>query len=234
MRPTIPLSLTALFCACVPLDEPRDVTGNFAVSYANDMRVYIDDELVAEVAEGEDATVEWNGETFQISTLCSDEGVECPDETFWGEVAVDQPWGPEYALLNFVNLDEEHGTPGQRLGGLLDDDGSFSMLSGLALDGNGNCAVLGVGLVEGVFNADATAIEDGVITYAWAAGCKVGDATISGSLRVETDFTAERTGDYDVSGVTPEEPIDEEGDPVDPEDPDESYAARRVTADGLR
>ena len=39
------------------------------------------------------------------------------------------------------------------------------------------------------------------------------------SLRLESDFTARRTGDYDVSSVTPEAPIDEEGEPVDPEEP---------------
>ena len=42
-------------------------------------------------------------------------------------------------------------------------------------------------------------------------------------FRLETDATAIRVGDYDVSSVTPEDPIDEEGEAVDPEDPEEGY-----------
>lgn len=222
------LSGTAL-TAC-ELAEPNDVMGNFAVAYVDNMRVYINDELVAEVASGEDATVEWNGETFEVSTLCSDEGTQCPAETFWGEVAIDQPWGPEYKVLNFVNLDPDLGTPGQRIGGLLEDDGSFAMLSGLGLDGNGNCAVIGVGTVTGVFSADNAAVEDGVITYEWAAGCQVGDAEIGGKLRLETDYTAVRVGDYDVSSVDAEAPIDEEGEEIDPEAPEEEYSVEVLGA----
>lgn len=212
------------------LAEPNDVMGNFEVHYVDNMRVYINDELVAEVRSGEDATVEWNGETFQVSTLCSDEGTECPAETFWGQVAIDQPWGADYQVLNFVNLDTEIGVAGQRIGGLLDDDGAFAMLSGLGLSGNGNCAAIGVGTVRGVFRADNSAVEDGVITYEWAAGCKVGDADIGGKLRLETDYTAVRVGDYDISSVDAEAPIDEEGEEIDPEDPDEAYSVDDAAA----
>ncbi len=221
------LALVLPTTAC-ELAEPRDVMGNFEVSYANNLRVYINDELVAEVAEGEDATIEFDGESFQISTLCSDEGTQCPDESWWSAAAVDQPWGSEYKLLNFVNLDPDpdpdHGTPGQRMGGTLEDDGSFAMLSGLGLTGNGNCAAIGVGTVTGSFNDDATEIVDGVVTYAWAGGCSVDGVEIGVSLRLESDFTAQRTGDYDISSVDADEPIDEEGGTVDPEDPDEGYA----------
>lgn len=220
-RPTLALA-TLLLPAC-ELAEPRDLTGNFDVAWADNLRVYINDELVAEVAAGEEATIEYDGESFQVSTLCSDEGTQCPGETWWNSAAVDQPWGPAYKLLNFVNLDPAHGTPGQRMGGVLEDDGSFAMLSGLAVDGNGNCAALGVGTVTGRFTADGGAIEGGVIAYEWAGGCQVGEVDIGVSLRLESDFTAVRTGDYDVSAVTPEEPIDEEGGTVDPEEPDEGY-----------
>ncbi len=214
-------TLLALGCE---LAEPRDVMGNFEVHYVDNMRVYINDELVAEVESGEDADIEWDGEIFQVSTLCSDEGVECPSETFWGEAAVDQPWGDGYSLLNFVNLDLDSENPGQRMGGVLNDDGSFDMLSGLGLAANGNCAAIGVGTVTGWFSEDNQAIEDGVITYAWAGGCSVDGVEIGVSFRLETDYSATRVGDYDVSSVTPEEPIDEEGEEVDPERPDEGYA----------
>jgi hypothetical protein len=209
---------------CEELLTPQPRTGNYEVDYMDNLRVYIGDELVAEVVSGEDADITWDGETFQVSTLCSDEGTDCPGEVYWREVAVDQPWGDGYKLLNFVNLDGERGTLGQRMGGTLQEDGTFSMLSGLALGGKDNCAALGVGTVEGKFNAANTAIGDGVIALEWAAGCQVGEVTIGTTLRLETDFTAARTGDLDLSSVTPDEPIDEDGDVVDPDAPDDEYA----------
>ena len=214
----------AFAVGCQPLETPREVMGNFDVSYVDNMRVYINDQLVAEVASGEDATVDYDGESFQVGAVCDDEGTDCPSETFWQQMAVDQPWGPEYGLLNFVNLDLERGTPGQRMGGLLDETGAFTMLSGLAVGGDGGCAALGVGTVEGQFSEDNTEIIDAVIRYAWAGGCSIDGVDIGVSFRLESDAVATRTGDYDVSSVTPEDPIDEEGEPVDPGDPGEGYA----------
>jgi len=221
LRRLLPIATLSLVVAtaCEQLDEPRDVMGNFEVEYVDNMRVYINDELVAEVESGEDATIEWDGETFQLSAVCSDEGTECPGETFWRDVAVDQPWGTDNALLNFVNLDQERGTPGQRMGGLLDEDGYFEMLAGLGIAANGAGAAIGFGVVDGYFDEDNQAIEDGVIAYGWGAGCVFSGVAIGASLRIETDFTATRVGDYDVSSVTPEPPIDEEGKEIDPEDP---------------
>ena len=218
------LTATAL-TACGELEGgPQDRMGNYEVEYVDNLRVYINDELVAEVVAGEDATVEYNGEFFEISQLCSDEGVECPSEAYWTDVAVDQPWGTEYDLLNFVNLSEDRGTPGQRMGGTLAPDGSFVMLSGLAVGAEGSCAAIGVGTVEGQFAEDNSTIDDGVIVFEWGAGCQVGEVTIASSLRLETDYDAVRTGDFDISSVTPEEPIDDEGVEVDPTDPEDEHA----------
>jgi hypothetical protein len=201
------------------LETPSDVTGNFEVTYTDSLRVYLNGELVAEVASGEEADIEWNGETFSVAQVCSDEGVTCPGESYWREVAIDQPWGPEHTLLNFVNLDQERGIPGQRMGGVLADDGTFTMLSGLDLGGEGSCVALGVGTVTGQLVDSATAVEAGVIAYEWGAGCTIDGVDLGVSLRLETDYTAARTGDYDVSSVTPEAPIDESGEEIDPEAP---------------
>jgi hypothetical protein len=218
------IAASALSVGCFELPQTQEVMGNFEVEYVNNMRVYINDELVAEVTEGEDADIEFDGEIIQLSALCSEEGVECPNETFWNEVAVDQPWGPDYQVLNFVNLDVEDENAGVRIGGLLEADGTYAMLSGLALGANEACAAIGVGTVTGAFSADATTMEDGVIAYGWAGGCVIDGVEIGVSIRLETDFTATRTGDYDVSTVTPEEPIDDEGEVIDPEEPEEEYA----------
>lgn len=221
------IALSALTLGC-DLETPTDVTGNFEVTYEDNLRIYLNDELVAEVAAGEEADIEWNGEIFTIAQVCSDDGVACPGESYWRTVAIDQPWGPEHTLLNFVNLDLERGTPGQRMGGVLNNDGTFTMLSGLALDGDENCIALGVGTVTGQLLDAYTAIETGMIVYEWGAGCSINGVDLGASLRLETDYTAARAGDYDVSSVTPEAPIDEEGEEIDPENPD--TAARSADA----
>ena len=218
------LALSLATTACGELPETQERSGNYSVEYVDNLRVYINDELVAEVQSGEDASIEHDGQTFQVSQLCADEDVECPSETFWGELAIDQPWGADYDLLNFVNLDLDSPNPGQRMGGFLAADGSFEMLAGLAVGAQGSCAALGVATVAGSFD-EVDDVTDGVIAYEWAGGCAIGEVVIGTSLRIETDYVATRTGDLDLSSVTPEEPIDEEGAEVDPDSPDESYAA---------
>ncbi|MEQ1566869.1 MAG: hypothetical protein ABMA64_14600, partial [Myxococcota bacterium] len=148
LRPAEVLTLVAL-SGCVPLSGPNDVTGNYEASYVDNLRVYLDDELVADVAAGEDAEITWDGQVFHASQVCADDGVQCPGETYWRTVAVEQPWGVSQGLLNFVNLDPERGTLGDRLGGAMADDGTFEMLAGLDLAGNGACASVGVGKVYG-------------------------------------------------------------------------------------
>ncbi len=222
MRFTPLAPLAALFAAagCGELENPDDVMGNFEVSYSDNLRIYIDDVLVAEVTAGSDETIEWSGGSFDVTAICGDEGTDCPSESCWRDLAVDQPWGADYALLNFVNLDRERGNPGQRMGGVLAEDGSFEMLAGLALGANGPCAAIGVGTVTGAFVDENTAIESGVLTYTWLGACDLGTVTVGTSLRVETDYSAARSGDYDVSSVTPEAPIDEQGEQVDPGQPE--------------
>ena len=138
---------------------------------------------------------------------------------------MEQPWGPEYRLVNFVNLDTEVGTPGQRMGGRLDDFGKLEMLAGLQLAGNENCAAIGVGSVHGTMSLDNKRVESGIVRYEWGGGCNIDGVEIGASFKLETDFVATRTGDLDLSSVTPEPPMDDDGDEVDPENPDEEYAA---------
>jgi hypothetical protein len=93
------------------------------------------------------------------------------------------------------------------------------MLAGLGVGGNGNCSALGVGTVVGAFAEDNQAVESGIVRYEWAGGCHVGEVDVGVAIKLESDFTAARAGDYDVSTVEAAEPIDEEGTVVDPEQP---------------
>lgn len=220
--PTLALAATtvALSLACgQPLAESRDVSGNYEVIYADDLRVYINGELVAEALPGENPTIEWNGSSFELEAVCGDEGTVCPSEAYWARMGVEQPWGTSNRLLNFISLDT--ATAGTRMGGLLDDAGHFVMLAGLDVGGNEACAALGVGTVEGDFTPGNDGILNGVFAVEWGAGCVIGDVVINGTLRLETSVEAVRTGPLDLGGITPEPPIDEDGEEIDPAVPED-------------
>lgn len=205
----------ALSFACEPLPEARSVLGNYDLTYDDVLRVYLNDQLIAEVAPGDDPTLEFDGQTFELTAVCGDDGTQCPSETFWHRMAVDQPLGTGNKLLNFVNLDPERGQVGQRLAGLMQGDGSFAMLAGVGLDGNEACAVLGVAKVIGAFApGNAPDIDQATIVYEWGAGCQIAGTTLTGSLRLETDVHGVRTGDLDLAGA-PDEPLDEAGEPLE-------------------
>lgn len=206
---------TLVFAACGELAKPRDVEGTFDVSYVDNLRVYIGDELVAEVESGEDADIALDGGVIQVSQLCSDEGVECPSESYWRSVGVAQPWGHDNRLLNFVDLDEERGDLGQRMGGQLRSDGTFAMLSGLSVGSHGNCAAIGVGSVHGQFDAANENVDDGMIAYEWTGGCTIAGVVIGVNLRIETDYTAVRVGDLDLAAIRADPPVDEDGSEIE-------------------
>lgn len=215
----LPILPLALALGCEPLDEARDVSGNFDLAYQDVLRIYLNDELIAEVSPGDDADITFDGQTFQLDAVCGDDGTDCPSETFWGRMAVEQPLGSGNKLLNFVNLDQERGNPGDRIAGLMENDGSFAMLAGIGLDGNEACAVIGVATVVGDFSGgNKPDIDNATIVYEWDAGCQIAGTTLTGSLRIETDVKGVRTGDLDL-GELSTEPIDENGEPIEDEEP---------------
>lgn len=196
------------------LPAPWDVSGNFDVTYTDTLRIYIGDELVAEGRAGDSEEITWNGQTFDFSSVCGDESTLCPGEAYWAEIGIDQPWGEDYRLINIINLDGETGTPGQRLGGTVAGGGALNVLSGLALGANQACVAVGVGTITGRFDAAAEAVDEGVLAFEWGAGCQLGSLTVGGTLRVETDFTAVRVGDLDLSSVEDDLAVDEDGAPL--------------------
>ena len=143
--------------------------------------------------------------------MCGDEGTVCPSEAFWAEIGLDQPNGTANRLVNFVNLDADRGNLGQRMGGLMSNTGLLEMLAGLDLGGNDNCVGIGVASVVGQMSADHSTIDDGIVRLEWAAGCTFDGVEIGGKLRLETDFVADRVSGLDLSSVTPEPPVDEDG-----------------------
>ncbi len=210
--------------ACWELDSETEVEGNFAITYNDIVRVYFNDELVAEIdaAEGGEIPLGELG-TFEYDELCSSEDVVCPSEQFWDEVAVEQPLGTDNALLNAVNIGT-YGEEGTRLAGLIEANGDYALLLGISAASAGSCLAVGVSVAEGSFthafvpnerNPVYDRIEDGVITVAYGAGCYITeDIILTGSLSFETDFTGVRTGDLDYEEVEAEPAIDEDGEEI--------------------
>lgn len=225
---TITSALAFALAACWELDEEVQVEGNFAITYNDIIRVYFNDELVAEInaAEGGEIPLGELG-TFEYDELCSSEDVVCPSEELWDEVAVEQPLGVDNALLNAVNIGT-YGEEGTRLAGLIESNGDYALLLGISAAASGSCLAVGISTAEGTFTHDPAPgernpvydrIEDGVITVAYGAGCYITeDIILTGSLTFETDFEGVRTGDLDLGDVEAEPAIDEDGEEIDEEE----------------
>lgn len=212
---------------CWELEDETAVEGNYAITYDDVIRVYVNDELVVELDAAQGGTIPLTDEIdLEYDELCSDENTICPSESYWDEVAIYQPLGADNALLNAVNIGTI-GDEGVRLAGLLNNDATFALLLGLSASANEHCLAIGISTADGEFvksagaarNAFYDGIEDGTITVAYAAGCEIVEGvTLSAGLRFETGFVGDRIGDLDVGSVDVDPAIDENGDPID-EDP---------------
>ncbi len=212
---------------CWELEEETAVEGNYALTYDDVIRVYLNDELLVELDGANGGTIPLTDEiAIEYDELCSGEDTICPSEAYWDEVAIYQPLGKDNVLLNAVNIGTI-GEPGVRLAGLLANDATFDLLLGLSASASEQCLAIGVSLAEGQFvksagaarNAFYDGVEDGVISLTYGAGCEIAPGvTLSAGLRFETDFSGVRTGDLDVGDVEVDPAIDENGDPID-EDP---------------
>ncbi len=192
-RSTLPAGLllstfTALSAGCSALGGAGDVAGSYAVEYEPTWNIYEGGELVAQIEAGDGSEVELSEGVFVFDVLCEDAEALCPDEALWGSVQVVQLWKDEGAAIQIVNRDLEVGQLGDRLLGVVADDGSFAAYAGE----DPACGGLAVGAVTGVFVEEA--IEEGAVSWSLGAGCALGGLVIDEELRLEAVFTAERVG----------------------------------------
>lgn len=222
----IVLSSVFVISSCQLQNKTLDISGNYALDWYDNLRVYFNGELVAEFSpeEGGEFPVNDEGDTVNYDEICgewSEAGIPCPSDTYWNTVGIHQPQGPGYSLLNVVNLSEDVGEPGARLPGLVNDDLHTIILVGLGIAADETCTVLGITAAEADFvertdEMETYDIENGVLSIGYAEGCEIlPNVVVSANLVFETDFTGTRIGDFDISSVDAGEPIDEEGEPLE-------------------
>jgi hypothetical protein len=147
--------------------EERDVTGNYALTYDNQLTVRLHvGGAVREVTHSgyggivDFGTVEGQPTTLDLTAFCSKPDVQCPSEAFWPQVAIDQPDlnrtrldVQKLLVVNNTVRDLDAGVRAQSLGGLVDHAQEDRFLLGLGAHGasNSNCLALGVSLAGGRF-----------------------------------------------------------------------------------
>ncbi len=193
-----------------------DLEGNFEVNHAGQLSIYYNDALIEEVDAGTGATVDLDGLTLDVDSLCGSGLVTCHPDAKWAELAIEMPYGFDVGILNVVHIDDALPHAGTRLGGLY-SNGSFEAFLGRHHIEDTGCDSAMTRTLYGEFNETASVIKNGVIVTAFDSGCTIGGAELAFELRIESDFRATRIGDLDLSSVEDEDegPVDIEGDPID-------------------
>jgi len=192
------------------------VEGNFEVNHSDKLSIYYNDALVGEVEAGTGATVDLDGQTFDVDSLCGTGLVTCHPDATWAALAIEMPYGFDVGILNVVHMDAELPHIGTRLGGLYNDGSFEAFLGGHHIEDTGCDSAMARSLY-GEFNETASTIKNGVLMTAFDQGCTIGGAELAFELRIESTFRATRLDDLDLSDVEDEDegPVDVEGDPID-------------------
>lgn len=149
-------------------DDPRDVTGNYDLTYDDHLRLQLNiGGAVREVEQdGYGAIVDfgmYNGQPVRLDLreFCGKPDVKCPSESFWAKVAIDQPQldnnGFDLQELRVIN-DEVHvldaGQKAASITGLVDHGNDDRYLIGLGIGGGAtqNCAAIDVSFTHGRFS----------------------------------------------------------------------------------
>ncbi len=172
-RPVLLLGLGAVCGSCGPgsggraPSQPWDVSGNYALTYDDQVTLKLG------IAGGvREVTVNGYGGIADFGTLggqplkvdlaefCAKPEVQCPSETFWSSVAIDQLNVAKEAdghVINVVNNTTrtlDAGVHAEVRGGLVDHTNYDTFLVGLGVGGSagGSCAALGLSLAGGRFS----------------------------------------------------------------------------------
>lgn len=177
-RKTVAALAGLITCSCGGFgggspSEERDVTGNYALTYDNQLTVKLHvGGAVREVTHSgyggvvDFGSVEGQPTTLDLTAFCAKPEVQCPSEAFWAKVAIDQPDLKRNKLdlqrvvvVNDTVRELDAGVRAQSLGGLVDHAQEDRFLLGLGAQGasNSNCLALGVSLAGGRFTRDGEA-----------------------------------------------------------------------------
>lgn len=149
--------------ACVDANPASDVRGNYSLAFDDLLTVKLNVGGVdreASAREGETVSFEVNGEpvTLDLAAFCARPEVQCPSETLWTEVSIDQPQiaaqNPNTHVINVIDNTERDLPPGEQaavVGGLVDERDRFGLILGGGNEGEGDCRLLSLSTAEGRF-----------------------------------------------------------------------------------
>jgi hypothetical protein len=176
------LALGALYLvACKDANPASDVTGNYDLTWDNvlDLKLKVGGAVYQETATSAGQTVTFNGASaggqpvsLDLNEFCTRTEVQCPSETLWTKISVDQPKMDSNVsnshVLNVIN-DTVHELPaGQhaevRAGWVDQNDGFLLALgaggTGGGQQGVGGCALLALSIAGGRFSHEGETVEE--------------------------------------------------------------------------
>jgi hypothetical protein len=211
------LALLACSAGCEDKAPASDVRGNYDLTYDDVVTVRLKvGGAVQEQESTESGTVTFQHEgqpvTVNLAELCAREEVQCPSETLWAKVSVDQPdidaERPNTHVLNVINNTDRELPAGEEadvVAGLVDEYDRFGLLLGAAQESEGDCGLLAVSTAGGRFSHEGERVE--VIED------EVPDAGTDGGVEIDGGFTDD--GDAGIAGAPRTRVVWDEGAPVD-------------------
>ena len=168
------LTLAVLPLGGCPDENPAsDARGNYDLAYDDTLTIRLKIGGVVREAEGtEDGTVTFDTDsgpvTLDLSAFCGRDEVQCPSETLWSAVSVDQPnidaRVPNTHVVNFINNSERDLPAGVRaevVSGLVDERDRFGLILGAGHEDNGDdCGLLALSTAGGRFSHEGERLEE--------------------------------------------------------------------------
>jgi len=149
-------------------EDPRDVTGNYDLTYDDKLRMQLNiGGAIREVTQDGYGPIAdfgtYNGQPVRLdlTQFCAKPEVKCPSEQFWAKVAIDQPQlsKSNFPLQELRVIDNQVANPpaGQKaasVSGLVNHDNGDRFVVGLGLNAGANqaCAAIDVSFASGRFS----------------------------------------------------------------------------------
>jgi|CXWL01.1.fsa_nt_gi hypothetical protein len=155
--------------------EERDIRGNYALTYDNQLKLHLNigGAVREATATGYGDVVDFgvhNGQPVKLNLkeFCDKPEVKCPSEQFWPRISVDQPEllksRADLQLIHVID-NTTHSLPtGKKapsLGGLVNHDEQDRFVVGLGIEGGAAnaCAAIAVSLAAGRFSREGESVS---------------------------------------------------------------------------
>lgn len=210
-------------------EQIPDFSGNYSIVHDDTITVEVKVGAAVETYQGaQGGIIDLGDAQLNLGEVCAYEGVHCPSEAFWQDVAINQPlYGSEKAdnpwLVQVINLTTGQDSYSHRVGGLVNKDGDFVLGLGIGATGALTCALLGVSVAEADFEMDALGqptgnIVNGKVIVAYTGGClfPAENGLAGATIKLTSTFQGVRTGAWDLPAALADTPIyNQDGEQID-------------------